>query len=137
MRICSVLSICLLLSSIALVSCGGPNRPVLELSISLRNDTPLALDHMEIEWDGPDVPGGIMPAGNEKMAMDVLPPRSDVATITFVETVTRQPHSIRVDVSRIRALRSGEHYAVIAVTSLDEAKVFVNAQPWRSNRQGN
>ena len=26
------------------------------------------------------------------------------------------------------------HYVVLAVTSLEEAKMFINAEPWKSNR---
>ena len=134
MRVSVFLIIWLLASSVALVSCGGRKHERLQLSISLRNDTAVPLDWMEIQWDGPDVPGGVMSPGNEKMASDVQPPKSDVATISFVEKTSRKPHAIKVDVSGIKALRSGEHYVVLAVTSLDEAKVFINAQPWQSNQ---
>ena len=134
MRVSVFLISWLLVSSVTLVSCSGGKHERLQLSISLRNDTVVSLDWMEIKWDGPDVPGGIMSPGNEKMADDVQPPKSDVATISFVEQTSRKPHTIKLDVSRIKALRSGEHYVVLAVTSLDEAKVFINAQPWQSNR---
>jgi hypothetical protein len=117
-----------------LVSCSGSRHERLQLSISLRNDTAVSLDWMEIQWDGPDVPGGIMSPGNEKMADDVQPPKSDVATISFVEKASRKPHTIKLDVSRIKALRSGKHHVVLAVTSLNEAKLFINAQPWQSNQ---
>jgi hypothetical protein len=124
----------LLLVSVAVVSCRAGKREPLQLSISLRNDTPVALDQMDIEWDGPDVPGGIMPPGNEKMAADVQPPSSKMATIRFVENESRKAHTVTVDVSRIQALQSGTHYVVLAVTSLEEAKMFINAEPWKSNR---
>jgi hypothetical protein len=117
-----------------LVSCSGSRHERLQLSISLRNDTAVSLDWLEIQWDGPDVPGGIMSPGNEKMADDVQPPKSDVATISFVEKASRKPHTIKLDVSRIKALRSGKHDVVLAVTSLNEAKLFINAQPWQSNQ---
>jgi hypothetical protein len=75
-----------------------------------------------------------MPPGSEKMADDVQPPKSDLVTISFVESTNRQPHTIKLDVSRIKSLRSGRHFAVLAVTSLDEAKLYINAEPWESNR---
>ena len=134
MRISVFVIVWLLAISVTLVSCSGGKHERLQLSISLRNDTTVSLDGMEIEWDGPDVPGGIMSPGNEKMADDVQPPKSDVATISFVEKASRKPHAIKLDVSSIKTLRSGTHYVVLAVTSLDEAKVFINAQPWQSNR---
>jgi hypothetical protein len=134
MRVSVLLTIWFLVSSVTLLSCNGGKSDSLKLSISLRNDTAVSLDWMEIKWDGPYVPGGIMRPGKESMASNVQAPKSDVATISFVEESSRKPHTIKLDVSRIKALSSGTHYVVLAVTALDEAKVFINAQPWELNR---
>src|SRR5258706_11445264 len=81
-----------------LVSCGGRKTEPLHLNLSVRNNTKMALDRMKVEWDGPYIPGGIMPPGKSSTAVGVEIPKSDSATLSFVEEDSRKSHSIRLDV---------------------------------------
>ena len=110
------------------VSCSGQKTEPLHLDISIRNDTQIALDWMKIEWDGPYIPGGILAPGVSTTAIGVELPKSDVATLSFVEDVGRQPHSIRLDVSHLKRLHSGRHEAVLSVVSLTEAKLLIDGE---------
>src|SRR4026207_1508421 len=89
--------------SIALMaSCGGSARSNVSLDISVKNETSLSLNSVEVAWDGPSLVGGILSAGVEKTVLDVSPPRSEVAVLTFVEEIGGKPHTNRLDVSRVR-----------------------------------
>jgi hypothetical protein len=67
-----------------------------------------------------------MPPGVFKMTMDVGPPKSDVARVTFVERTNRAPHSISLDVSRLKRLAAGRHRITIAVKSLSHAELLID-----------
>ena len=118
---------CLLASLSVLVSCGS-HHDTLRLDISLRNDTATPLDWVELKWDGPYVPGGILSPGIVSTSVDVSPPKSDVATITFVEKTSRKQHKITLDVSGFKSLHSGKYDAVLAITSLDGANLIIHAE---------
>ena len=109
-----------------LVSCSVHQREPVVLDIALQNATSIDLDWMKVDWDGPYVPGGIVPRGKSKTTLGAEPPKSDSATITFVEDVGRQPHTIKLDVSRLKTLRSGHYRVTLSVSSLTEAKLVVD-----------
>jgi hypothetical protein len=116
----------LALITIALMaSCGGPSRSNVSLDISVKNETSLSLDQVEVEWDGPSLVGGILSAGIEKTTLDVSPPGSDVAVLTFVEAIGRKPHTNRLDVSRLKRLSPGLYDVTIAIVSLDSLELRV------------
>jgi len=128
MRASYILLSCLLVASCLWTSCSSP-RETLHLNVSLRNDTTIPLDWVKLQWDGPFVPGGILSPGTEKTSVGVLAPKSDFATISFVEDSSRKPHKITLDVSPLKALHAGKYDAVIAITALDRASLSVSAEP--------
>ena len=128
MRIVYKLLSYFMLATCLLTSCSSP-RETLHLDISLRNDTSIPLNWVEIKWDGPYIPGGILSPGVSSTSVGVVPPKSDVAKITFVEDVSRKPHSVDLDVSRLKTLHSGKYDAVLSITSLDTAKLILNHEP--------
>ena len=69
--------------------------------------------------------GGILSAGVEKTTLDVSPPRSEVAVVTFVEETVGKPHTTRLDVSRLRRLSPGLYDVSIAIVSLDSLELRV------------
>jgi len=116
----------LVLISIALMaSCSGPSRSNVSLDISVKNETSLSLDGVDVAWDGPSLVGGVMSAGVEKTTLDVSPPGSDVAVLTFNEAIGRNPHTNRLDVSRLKRLSPGSYDVTIAIVSLDSLELRV------------
>ena len=112
--------------SIALMaSCGSSSRSNVSLDISVKNETSLSLNSVEVAWDGPSLVGGILSAGVEKTTLDVSPPRSGVAVLTFVEESGGKPHTNRLDVSRLRRLSPGLYDVSIAIVSLDSLELRV------------
>jgi hypothetical protein len=95
------------------------------LDISLKNETSLSLNSVDVAWDGPSLVGGILSAGVEKTTLDVSPPRSDVAVLTFVEAIGGKPHTNRLDVSQLRQLSPGLYDVAIAIVSRDSAELRV------------
>ena len=69
--------------------------------------------------------GGILSAGVEKTTLDVSPPRSEVAVVTFVEEIGGKPHTNRLDVSQLRRLSPGLYDVAIAIASLDSLELRV------------
>lgn len=115
-----------LLATVALCGCAAISHQSRSLDISLRNDSGFPLDWMNVQWEGPTLIGGSMPAGASKTTMDVLPPSSDVAAVTFVEDRSRARHSIRLNVSRLKGLAPGRHKVTIAVKSLTQAELLID-----------
>ena len=116
----------LVLISIALMaSCGGSSRSNVSLDISVKNETSLSLNSVEVAWDGPSLVGGILSAGVEKTILDVSPPRSEVAVLTFVEEIGGKPHTNRLDVSQLGRLLPGIYDVTIAIVSLDSLELRV------------
>src|SRR4030095_656776 len=107
------------ISTALIASCGGSSRSNVSLYISVKNETSLSLSSVEVAWDGPSLVGGILSAGVEKTMLDVSPPRSEVAVLTFVEETAGKPHTNRLDVSQLRRLSPGLYDATIAIVSLD------------------
>jgi hypothetical protein len=95
------------------------------MDISSKNETPLVVNRVEVNWDGPWVPGGILPPGISKTTLDVRPPRSDVAVITFIEEISRKPHTNRLDVSRLKRLAGGFYDVTLAIVSMDSVELRI------------
>lgn len=66
------------------------------VNVSLFNSSSNALDWVKLKWDGPDISGGIIPAGISKTDMSVKWPYVENATITFVDDKTRARFNIEV-----------------------------------------
>ncbi len=110
-------------------SCSGRSKAQASLNISLRNDTAVALDWVELVWDGPQVPGGILSPGISSTALDCPAPSSDTAKVKFVEKESRKPHSIELNVAVLKALSAGKHEVVLSITALEQGRVIVDGQP--------
>jgi hypothetical protein len=109
-------------------SCGASPKSQLSLNISLRNDTAVALDWVELAWDGPFVPGGILSPTVSSTAVDCPPPTSDTAEVNFVEGQGRKPHSIKLNVAALKGLPAGKHAVVFSIISLEQARVLIDGQ---------
>jgi hypothetical protein len=64
------------------------------------------------------VPGGILSPTVSSTALDCPAPSSDTAKVNFVEKESRKPHSIELNVARLKALSAGKHEVVLSITAL-------------------
>ena len=79
------------------------------VDISLLNASSNALDLVELDWKGPDVPGGIMRPGISKTALGVEWPDADTAKVTFVDRETQKPYTVEIPLKAINdQVRTGK-----------------------------
>jgi len=118
-----------LLCFVFLVVCGsGCSHSSVRMDISTKNEMPIAVNWVEVAWDGPSVVGGILSPGISKTTIDVKPPRSDMAVITFIEEISRKPHTNRLDVSRLKRLAPGFYDVTLAIVAVDSVELRVRKE---------
>jgi hypothetical protein len=106
---------------LAIVS--GCSHSCIRMNITVKNEMPLGIDWAEVQWDGPSVVGGIISSGISKTTLDVQPPKSDMAIITFVEDISHTPHTNRLDISRLKRLAPGFYDVAFVIVSGDSAEL--------------
>jgi hypothetical protein len=88
--------ISLLFVSIGCNRVGRTGTQPATVDLSLKNNSNKDLDWVELQWSGPDVPGGILSPGISKTAIGVQWPYLPAAKLTFIDGKTRQPYTIDV-----------------------------------------
>jgi hypothetical protein len=73
---------------------GPPQQHRITVNISLKNSSTNALDWVELQWKGPDVPGGVLPPGISATAIGVPWPNVPNAQLTFIDKILRTPYTI-------------------------------------------
>src|SRR5436189_494817 len=120
--------VAILCSLIAMTGCGNQSqrKAAMTVDISLLNASSNALGLVELDWKGPDVPGGILRPGISKTAIDVEWPETTTAKVTFVDEATRKPYEVVVPLSKINEqVHSGKCRDItIRIKSYTEADVI-------------
>jgi hypothetical protein len=125
------------MSAIILVgnSCSGPMEPQ-SLDISVHNETPLSFDEVKLQWGThlAWVSGSTLSPSNFMTILgDCERPPSDTAEVHFVEQNGRRPHSIKLNVSALKAFPIGKHEVVISITGVDQGRLDIDGPPCRYN----
>ena len=118
-------SIILLLLIAAAVGCQEKGLKSMIVDITLSNNSTNTLDWVTLNWQGPEVPGGILSPGITSTAIDVEWPNLTSATLNFVDKKTRQPYAIELSLAEVNKLVvSGKcHSILIRILSYDKAEV--------------
>lgn len=108
-----------------LLGCSEQNTPDPVVNISLENKSPRALDWVRLEWEGPDVPGGVLSVGVSKTSVGVDWPNLESATITFVDEESRTRYTIAVTLAQVnQQVRKGEcQHITFRILDYDKAEV--------------
>ena len=104
---------------------GHPSKPRTILDISMRNASSKAIDWVKLEWEGPDVPGGIIPPSTSKTTLGVEWPSVRDAVIAFVDDQTRKRYHISVPLQAINQRIIAGSYRKVTFRILDYEKVEV------------
>ncbi len=73
------------------------------IDITIRNSSSQDVDWVKLTWEGPHVPGGIIPAGKGSTTAGHVPPGTTTATIEFVDKDTREPFSHEISLAELHA----------------------------------
>jgi hypothetical protein len=114
------------------ISCSRAPKPQVSFDISVRNDTATNFDVVVIHWETVDASWSdpsLSPSSSKQILGGCEPPSADTAELRITEHKDQQPHSIKLNVSALRALSAGKHEVVFSVTALDKAQIFVDGQP--------
>jgi hypothetical protein len=103
-----------------------PRGPV--LNISLLNASTNALDWVELKWNGPDVPGGVLPPGIRKTTLSVEWIYVPSARVTFVDDKTRKRYNIDVSLKALNQLLEAGDYREITFRIQTYDKVDVTCE---------
>ena len=87
---------------VATIGCDGDEkRSAPSIRVAITNASGIDLDWVELKWDGPYVPGGVMPAGVTKSAVDSELPNDKTATVKFVDDKSRAPYSNTISLEEL------------------------------------
>lgn len=109
-------------------------RSNVEIDISIRNASPHGLDWVGLEWDGPNVPGGILSPGISKTAVASTYPKATTATIDFVDRTTREKFLIDISLEEFQKLDPNTVESLeFVITSYTTAEVHVNGEKFSAS----
>jgi hypothetical protein len=105
--------------------CESKQPKTTTVDIELSNNSINALDQVELVWQGPYVPGGILSPGISSTALGVEWPNLASAKLTFIDKTTRTPYTIELSFPEInqKALSGKCHDVTIRILSYDKAEV--------------
>jgi len=95
------------------------------VNVVISNSSTNDLNLVELNWQGPDIPAGVMPLGISKTSIGVEWPKLESAKLTFVNEKTREPYSIDLSFAEInKQIDSGScRTVVIRIVSFQKAEV--------------
>lgn len=95
------------------------------VNVSLLNASTNALDWVQLKWQGPDVPGGILSPGISATALGVEWPNSPSAKLSFVDDKTRKRYNIAVPLTTANGQISagGIQHVIFRILAYDKAVV--------------
>jgi len=111
---------------VVVTGCPEKQEKSMTVDITLRNCFSNALDWVELKWNGPYVPGGILSPGIESTTVGAEWTNISSAKLTFVDKTTRKPYSIDLSFPQIneRVLSGKCHDIEIRILSYDKADVI-------------
>ncbi len=122
----------LLLVVLGLTACSSVFAAAPGLDFTTRNSSKVDLDWVRVTWGEWQIPSGILGVGIYKVQLNTdrrEPPKTDVATVTFVEESSRQRHTIQVDMAKVReAMKDGVYMVTFDITALDHADVTIKQE---------
>lgn len=77
-----------------LVGCENQAADTKTVNIAIQNDSTNDLDLIDLQWQGPNIPGGSIPPGASKTALGMPWPKVEVAKLSFTDEKTRQSNSV-------------------------------------------
>lgn len=99
------------------------------ISVEIRNSSGHKLDWIELNWDGPYVPGGVIPHGAFSVALDVRYPQTDSATLDFVDASSRENYELRFSLEEFLKFEpKAVKELTFVITSYTTAEVHVNGK---------
>jgi hypothetical protein len=100
--------------------------PTRTVDVTLRNVFTNALDWVELEWNGPHVPGGILSPGVGSTAVGAEWVSVDTAKLSFVDEKTREPYSVEISLSEInkQVLSGNCQHVVFRILSYSQAEAI-------------
>jgi hypothetical protein len=124
----------LLMALLLVVSCdkskhNGSRPPTPQASIvnvALLNATTNELNWVELAWQGPDVPGGILPPGTSATALSVPWPTTTNATLSFIDYKSKKPYKMEIPLSAAneKVSAGGVQTVTFRILSYEKADVL-------------
>jgi len=120
---------------LALVGCDNTKHPNAKgdqpqehrtiVNISIHNASTNTLDWVELQWNGPAVPGGIIPPGASKTTLSTEWPSVPSAMITLVDNQTREPYKFEIPLSKAneQVNAGGIQHVTFRIMAYDKAVV--------------
>ncbi len=104
-------------------ACREPQKEKNLVTLSVRNVSTNSLRGVELVWEGPRIPVGVLFPGVDKTSVDVPWPNIDKGNISFIDASTRELYTLEISFTavneRVRAGRCGE--IVIRILDTDKA----------------
>lgn len=109
----------------AVVGCRNRSAKLMTVDITILNNSTNRLDWVELKWEGPEVPGGILSTGISKTTIEAEWNNWTNASIAFVDAETRTPYEIHLSFPGVNAkVRSGQcNEVLIRILSYSAAEV--------------
>jgi len=109
-----------------MAGCHARQPTSMVVDISLSNNSTNAIDWLKLKWNGPYVPGGILPPEVSKTTVNAEWPNVSTAKLTFVDEKTRKPYVIDLSFPEVNEqVRAGKcHDVTIRILSYDKADVI-------------
>jgi hypothetical protein len=95
------------------------------VNITIENSSTNDLKFVELDWQGPSIPGGFIPAGASQTSIGMPWPKLDAAKLSFVDEKTQQSNSVALSFAEINnQIESGACRAVlIQISSFQKVDV--------------
>jgi hypothetical protein len=87
--------------TVMMFGCQNRTATTRTVNITIQNSSTNDLDLVELQWQGPYIPGGSIPPGASKTSLDVPWPKLDGAKLSFTDDKSRQSNSIDLSFAEI------------------------------------